>query len=72
MHNPSKAWTLFDEDEDRANLPEENLNYKCVKPAEIEIKKFSQKNKLSLSPIDQCLVAWWINWIEKKEDNQIL
>ena len=29
MHNPSKAWTLFDEDEDRANLPEENLNYKC-------------------------------------------
>ena len=32
MHNPSKAWTLFDEDEERANLAEGNLDYQCVKP----------------------------------------
>jgi len=33
MHDPSKAWTMFDEDEDRANLAEGNLDYKCIKPA---------------------------------------
>ena len=32
MHDPSKAWTLFDNDEERANLAEGNLDYQCVKP----------------------------------------